>query len=209
MVQRKDATEYVFDLSGGNLCLDLANTISHRDEPERRAEHLTSYADMVAFARQSGVISSGQADELDAYALRHGSEARQNFRRAIELREAIYGIFTAIAQGETASQDDLTIVTECALEALRHRSLTPAEGGYRWEWRTDGKNPLARVVWPAAQAAAELLTSKELRIARWCEARDCQRLFLDHSRNRSRRWCDMTVCGNRAKARRHYQRTRG
>ena len=207
-MQRKDATEYVFDLSGGNLCLDLANTLSHRDEPERRAEHLASYADLVAFARQSGVISSGQADELDAYALRHGSEARQNFRRAMELREAIYRIFTAIAQGGVARQDDLNLLSDLAIEALRHRRLAGADGGYRWEWRTDGKNPLARVVWPAAQAAAELLTSKELRIVRLCEARDCQWLFLDRSRNRSRRWCDMTVCGNRAKARRHYQRTR-
>jgi predicted RNA-binding Zn ribbon-like protein len=208
-VQRKDLTEYVFDLSGGNLCLDLANTVSRRDDPERRAEHLASYADLVAFARQAGVISARQADELNACAAREGAQARQNLRRAIELREAIYRTFAAIAQGGTASPDDLNLISDFAIEALRHRSLSAADGGYRWEWRTDGKNPLARVVWPAAQAAAELLTSKELRIVRFCEAPDCQWLFLDRSRNRSRRWCDMAACGNRAKARRHYQRTRG
>jgi len=208
-VQRKLPTEYEFDLSGGNLCLDLANTVSRRDDPERRAEHLASYADLVAFVRQAELISARQADDLNAYAARESAQARQNFRRAIELREAIFRTFSAIAQGQPVGRDDLSLINDFAIEALRHRRLTPAGGGYRWEWGTEGKDPLARVVWPAAHAAAELLTSKELRSVRLCEAPDCQWLFLDRSRNRSRRWCDMAACGNRAKARRHYQRTRG
>jgi predicted RNA-binding Zn ribbon-like protein len=81
-------------------------------------------------------------------------------------------------------------------------------GGYRWVWQNEGKSLPEYVLWPIAQAATELLTSEELKLVRWCEAPDCQWLFLDHSRNRSRRWCDMASCGNRAKARRHYQRTR-
>lgn len=155
------------------------------------------------------MVSAGQADELNAYAARESAQAGQKLRRVIELREAIYRTFTAIAQGGIARQDDLDLIADFANEALQHRSLSAAEGGYRWEWRAEGKNSLARVVWPLAQAAAELLTSKELRVVRLCEAPDCQWLFLDRSRNRSRRWCDMAACGNRAKARRHYQRTRG
>jgi predicted RNA-binding Zn ribbon-like protein len=83
--------------------------------------------------------------------------------------------------------------------------LEATNGGYGWK-RIAGGNPLEQLIWPIAQAAAELLTSDELRLVRFCEAPDCEWLFLDHSRNGSRRWCDMTTCGNRAKARRHYQR---
>jgi len=65
------------------------------------------------------------------------------------------------------------------------------------------------VLWPVAHDAAELLASDQLPRLRECAADDCCWLFLDESKNRSRVWCDMRVCGNRAKARRHYARTRG
>ena len=76
--------------------------------------------------------------------------------------------------------------------------------GVDWEWKS--QNPVDSILWPIAQSAADLLTSPDLAAVRMCEAPDCAWLFLDQSRNRSRRWCDMKVCGNRQKARRHYQR---
>lgn len=201
-------SEFEFDLTGGHLALDFANTLSRRDDLERRKEHLGSYADLISFAIQSGIISARQAKNLNDYAEQHGSQAHRTFSKGIELREAIYRGFAAIAQGKSATAADLALINKFALEALQHRRLARANGGYRWEWQLDDNNTLDRILWPIAQAAADLLTSDELRIVRWCEAPDCQWLFLDHSRNRSRRWCDMTVCGNRQKARRHYQRAR-
>lgn len=197
--------EFQFDLTGGQLALDLANTVSRRDEPERRKDHLESCADLIAFGGQSQVVPPRQAQELRGYALTHSLEARRTFARAITLREAIYRVFSTIAQGGRANADDLRTIGEQATEALRHRALEPGNGGYRWTWISPN-NRLDLLVWAAAKAAADLLTSDELRIVRFCEAPDCQWLFLDRSRNRSRRWCDMTSCGNRAKARRHYQR---
>jgi predicted RNA-binding Zn ribbon-like protein len=205
-VQSKQRPEFEFDLTGGNLSLNLANSVSRRDDPERRREHLESYADLIALARQSEIISSKQAAELRSYAMEHESEARQTFRNAIALREAIYRAFSAIAQGKPAAKPDLDLVSECTAEALQHRYVTRSDVGYRWEWRAEPKHQLDRILWPMAQSAAELLTSEELKLVRFCEADDCEWLFLDHSRNRSRRWCDMTSCGNRQKARRHYQR---
>ncbi|MGA2904361.1 MAG: ABATE domain-containing protein [Candidatus Korobacteraceae bacterium] len=205
MTQRQP--EYEFDLTGGQLALNLANTVSRRADPERRKEHLENYGDLVAFAKQSGIISLKQATELCDYAQRHGREAVRSFRKAIALREVLYRAFSAISQSKTATADDLSLINDFAIEALRHRCLSRSNGGYRWEWRPDRKNPLDRVLWAAAQAAANLLTSSELQLVRYCEAPDCEWLFLDYSRNRSRRWCDMTTCGNRQKARRHYQRT--
>ena len=201
--------EYAFDLSGGILCLDFANTVSQRQDAAHRREHLNGYPDLVSFARQSGLFSQPQAKELCLYAEGHLSQALRVFRKAIELREALYRAFSAIAQQRPAPADTLQQISQAALEALQHRSLARANGGYRWQWLRDEKHPLERVLWPIAQSAAELLTSDQLGVVRFCEAPDCEWLFLDNSRNRSRRWCDMTSCGNRQKARRHYQRVHG
>ena len=206
-VVAKHSAEFQFDLTGGQLALDLANTVSRRDDPERRKDHLESYRDLVSFARQSGVVSAKQAGELLVHGERHGGQARRSFVEAVRLREAVYRALAAIAQGRKATEADLELISDYARKALQHRCLSRANGGYRWEWREN--NTLDRIVWPMSQAAVDLLTSDELRIVRFCEAPDCEWLFLDHSRNGSRRWCDMTTCGNRQKARRHYQRSRG
>ncbi len=205
-VQTKRPAEFQFDLTGGNLSLNFANTVSRRDDPERRREHLQNYADLISFASQSELISAKQAGDLHAYAQQHDSEARQSFRKGIILREALYRTFSAIAQGRAAEAADLVVISDSAAEALQHRYLARANDGYRWEWRPAAKNSLDRIPWAAAQSGAGLLTSDELKLVRFCEAPDCEWLFLDRSRNRSRRWCDMTSCGNRQKARRHYQR---
>jgi predicted RNA-binding Zn ribbon-like protein len=200
--------EFQFDLSGGQLALDLANTISRRDDPERRRDHLETYLDVLSFLRQSRALSPQQANELRENARHHPAEARRSFANIVKLREAVYRLFAAVAQEKPVAESDLKLVNEFAVEALRHRALTPSDGGFGWEWIAGQRNAFDRALWPMAQAAANLLISDELKIVRFCEATDCQWLFLDHSRNRSRRWCDMTTCGNRAKARRHYQRTR-
>jgi predicted RNA-binding Zn ribbon-like protein len=204
----KTATEFQFDLTGGQLALDLANTISHRDDPVFRNEHLTGYADLLAFARQAGAVSRQQANEISVYGQRHTAEAARSFKKIISLREAIYRAFAAIATKKSPAPADLALLNDFAIGALQHRCLARSNGGYKWQWRADEKSPLDRILWAAAQAAAELLTSSDLRIVRFCQAPDCEWLFLDHSRNHSRRWCDMTICGNREKARRHYQRSR-
>jgi predicted RNA-binding Zn ribbon-like protein len=82
-----------------------------------------------------------------------------------------------------------------------------AEGGFRWGWDEESDS-LTKVLWPVAKAAADLLTSEghALKRLHQCAASDCGWLFIDMSRNHSRRWCDMSNCGNVAKARRHYHR---
>jgi predicted RNA-binding Zn ribbon-like protein len=197
---------YRFDLSGGALCLDFANTVSHRHLPQRRAEHLDTYGDLVTFAEQSDLIPPKLAASLRARASHSHAEARSALRRAIVLREVLYRAFSAVAAGRHARPDDVQQINDSALDALKHRQLTRANDGYRWEWQSNGSDPLDRIVWPIAQSAADLLTSEDRAAIRECGAPDCEWLFLDQSRNGSRRWCDMKSCGNRQKARRHYQR---
>ncbi len=202
----KPHSGYHFDLSGGALCLDFANTVSHRHLPQRRAEHLDSYADLVAFADQSKLLPPKLAASLRARANRDPAGTRSAFRKSIVLRESLYRAFTAIAAGKHARPADVRQINDFALAALQHRKLAQTNGDYRWEWRSNGSDLLDRILWPIAESAAELLTSEDRAAVRECRAPDCEWLFLDHSRNRSRRWCDMKSCGNRQKARRHYQR---
>lgn len=200
---------YQFDLSGGSLCLDFANSVSHRHLPQRRAEHLAGYAGLMAFAEQSKLLSPRLAAILRIRASRNGAEARRAFRKSIVLREGIYRAFSAIAAGKHARPEDVQQINDFALEALKHRQITQTNGNYGWEWQSGGSDLLDRMWWPIAESAAKLLTSTDRAAIRECRAPDCEWLFLDHSRNHSRRWCDMKSCGNRQKARRHYQRAHG
>jgi predicted RNA-binding Zn ribbon-like protein len=199
--------EFQFDLSGGHLALDFANSISRRDSPEKTVEHLNNYRDLISFARQTGTVTSHLAVMLEREAASHSRSTAQALRTFIALREAIFRAFLSPANGKPASSQDVELIDKAATNALQHRHIVHANGAYEWRW--DAQPELERIMWPIAQSAAELLTAPELQQVRECEARDCYWLFLDNSRNRSRRWCSMDACGNREKARRHYHRQRG
>ena len=91
--------------------------------------------------------------------------------------------------------------------AMSRSQVVPTDNGFTWLWAEGGK-ALDCVIWPIARSAADLLTEGPLAAIRRCEGRDCGWIFLDTSRNRTRRWCDMRICGNRAKARRHHERVK-
>jgi predicted RNA-binding Zn ribbon-like protein len=199
--------EFHFDLSGGHLALDFANSISRRDLAEKSVEHLKSYGDLISFARQARVLSPDHAHTLQREAESHARSASQALRSAITLREAIFKVFLSLANHKPASPQDLDLIEKAAKETLGHRHIVREDGEYRWQWDDDVS--LDRIVWPIVQSAADLLTSPDLKKIRECDAGDCYWLFLDNSRNRSRRWCSMESCGNREKARRHYHRQHG
>ncbi len=196
-----------FDLSGGRLCLDFANTLSKRLTSHPR-ELLASYGDLVAWSRQAGVVTAPEAQGFIRKARRRPADAAAVLDRAIALREAIYRIFSAIAAERPAGDGDLATLNAALTEALPLLGIVPEGDGFGWEWTGDGQR-FDRMLWPVTRSAADLLTSAELAAVRECEAETCAWLFMDRSRNRSRRWCDMKACGNRAKARRHYERKRG
>jgi len=195
-----------FDLSGGILCLDFANTVSKRKVPGRTHDDLPAYSDLIRFAKQARVISPQYARDLLVAGLAEPRKTAQVLQRAVVLREAIYRVFSAIAGLRAAASADVKLIEEFAAEAMKHRHLVTAGRNYRWEWNRDKDEALACMLWPIGQSASDLLTSDRRKKVRMCAAPTCAWLFLDKSRNHSRRWCDMSVCGNRQKARRHYQR---
>ena len=195
-----------FNLLGGRLCLDFANTVGNHASAQPY-EHLTGYADLTAWAQQAGALGEREKRALARAAARQPAEAEATFERAKALREAIYRIFSAVAHESEPARADLALLNEELAQALAHARVVPAEEGFVYAWDEE-RDALDRLLWPVARSAAELLVSAELNRVRECSDEICGWLFLDMSKNRSRRWCDMRDCGNQAKARRHYARQR-
>lgn len=205
MTQRAVRDEYVFDLSGGNLCLDFTNTVGgSRAHPEER---LHSYADLLSWSRQAGAVDEHAAARLAQAAQQHPRDAAKALAQAIELREALFRIIGATLDLRAPETADLVVFNAVLQKALPHHHVTRAAGGFEMAW-TEDTDALDRVLWPVVRAAVDLLVSPDLRRVRRCAGPTCDWLFMDKSRNQTRRWCDMKGCGNRAKARRYYERHR-
>ncbi len=195
-----------FELTGGSLCLDLANTVDNRPSP-RRTDLLPSYARLVEWGRQSGILTSLQARRLLRASLRRPRKAAGALAQAKSLREALYGIFSALAAKRIPPEAEMATLNRALRESTEKLRLAPQGGGFAWQW-AGGEQALDQVLWPVARSAAELLTSEERAKVRGCASDICGWLFVDRSRNGLRRWCDMKVCGNRNKVRRFYARHR-
>jgi predicted RNA-binding Zn ribbon-like protein len=195
-------TGYEFDFTGGHLALDFVNTLSSTS-----GEHINAYADLVDFAHQSHLLTQPDASWLQEEATRDTSTAAGVLNRARQLRAALRGIFDALAAGAQPPDADIGFLNGDLAVSLGHaRVIRVKSRAFAWGW--SGRN-LDCMLWPISRAAADLLTSdRERGLVRECGADDCRWLFLDTSKNRSRQWCSMQSCGNREKARRHYQKLR-
>jgi predicted RNA-binding Zn ribbon-like protein len=188
------------------LCLDFANTVDNRPTQEPK-ELLGSYSDLVSWSVQAGALQQTDAPRLLRLAGRSPERAERVLARARELREAVFGVFSDLAAGRQAREEPLVLLEGSLKRALGRRRLVRAGTAFAWRW-APGEEALDAMLLPVVHSAGELLTSQEHARLRECAADNCAWLFLDRSRNGTRRWCDMTVCGNRSKARRFYERSR-
>ena len=196
--------EQIFDLTSGLLCLDFANTVDDRTEIHPQ-ELLMSFKDLVSWSQQAQVLTEQEVQRLFKKAGQHTSEATRVLKRAVEIREAIFRIFKAVAEDESPEDKDLLTLSAMVAEAQKHARIVPGTNGFRWDWA--GKpNDLDCMLWPVVRSAADFLTSDDLDTVRVCASESCNWLFIDTSKNHSRRWCNMKSCGNREKARRFYTR---
>ena len=196
-------------LLGGVLCLDFANSVDDRTG-SHPADYLLDYADLARWGRHAGQLDQGELNVLLAEARRRPDAARAVLAGAIALREAIYRVFAAVAHDERPAEVDLETIKRAYLTALERARLDEVGDGIGWVWRED-ESDLERVTWPVTSSAVELLTGAELPRVKQCPGASggCGWLFLDASRNASRRWCSMEGCGSQAKMRRLYARRRG
>jgi predicted RNA-binding Zn ribbon-like protein len=218
-------------LIGGALCLDFTNTIGWRGGPDSD-EKLYDYEDLIVWGRHAGALSERHGRRLLKQAASEPARAWATYQQAIALREALYRAFSSLSSGRSPQPIDVAQINAVVGDAYRHlrlalrpssglaphppsglaprpsSGLAPSGDGFAWQWH-EADGSLELPVWMVARSAAELLTSDSLGRVRECAGEKCDWLFLDASRNRSRRWCDMAACGNRAKAQRNYARRRG
>ena len=205
MSKKRDAGN--IKLSGGALCLDFANTV-HCYGCADLGEYLNTYHDLVAWSRHVGTITDDEAKTLSRRAAERPAEAKSAHRRSIELRETIYRIFTITLKKQSPAQEDLAVFNNYLAEAMMRSQIVKTQEGFNLDM-TDNKTKLDWILNPVIRSAADLLVSEEFRRGKKCADPICGWLFLDISRNRSRRWCDMADCGNRAKAGRFYKKKKG
>lgn len=193
-----------FEFTGGNLCLDFANTVDNRTS-EHAKELLTDYSRLLRWGEESGGVSKKTVERLSILARESPGNAQLAVRHAIQVRDAIYDIFSAVAQRRGISSTALATLNQAARSASEHAQVVHTNRHFAWEWELPECH-LESILWPVARTAAELLTSEELAYVRQCASVTCAWLFVDKTKNHRRRWCDMKTCGNRYKARRYYQR---
>jgi predicted RNA-binding Zn ribbon-like protein len=203
--------ERTFKFKGGVPCLDFVNTLAWR-LTDRPVEYLGSYEDLLVWGGQASLLAPDETEALSEWATTDPEEARGTLSRAVALREAVHRVLTAAITGEPQDEDALSKLNRELSGALSRLRLAPAAGGaYVWAWDRggdDGGPPLDRPLWSVARSAAELLTSPKLGRVKVCAGEGCGWMFLDESRNVSRRWCDSRDCGNRERVRAYFARKR-
>ena len=194
-----------FQLVAGHVALDFANTLDFRFDPKRRIELLPTYERFLAFACQSGVISEKEATRLVSET--SAREAKMALKRAIELREILDCLFRAVAIQKRPNKQSLSDFNRFLAGAHLRNVVIATKDGFERRTRDLSQTPEAPLR-GIIDVAAGLLVSPEHSQIRECGEPSCRWLFLDHSKNHSRRWCDMQICGNRAKVNRFRARQR-
>jgi len=198
--------ERIYSKIGGWLCLDFTNTVQSMALSDPSYDYFRSYNDLTTWARQAGLITEQQEKALNLKALRIPGKADESLAKARELRQNIYKLFSAISLDVKPDGQSLDVLNRNLAEAMSHACIEQTADGFEWGW-TGFPEEIDSILWPVVRSAADLLVNHEkLDLVRECAGDSCGWLFVDMSKNHSRRWCDMRDCGNTAKAKRHYHR---
>jgi predicted RNA-binding Zn ribbon-like protein len=192
-----------FKLHAGHPALELVNTLDLRFSAQT-VDLIPTYKDLLRFAAQLELLTPEQARRLGRSV--DAKDAQRVLTSTVELREALATVFYSRIEGGKPSAAQIQILEQQFHTAALHRRLLAGDAHLEWTW--SGVERQAEIpLWMLAQTASDLLVSNDAELVRDCGDPTCRWLFLDVSKNHTRRWCDMKTCGNRMKARRHHART--
>jgi predicted RNA-binding Zn ribbon-like protein len=211
----------LFDLSGGHPALDLVNSLDNRFRADGPNENLVQYSDLLRFLGESSLLDPQRIRLLNKAASETAAE--QVLREVKKLREATAAVFYAAMEKRTPTRADIQTLERHFVEASRHRELRWNVSGDRagpapvpagddaptnltWQWNPNVESDPNLPLWLLTQSVSDILLSSDAARVRTCAVDTCRWLFLDTSKNHTRRWCNMKVCGNRMKARRFQAR---
>jgi predicted RNA-binding Zn ribbon-like protein len=198
-----------FTLAGGHPVLDFLNSMGGHRLTEPR-EDLVTPEDLVSWGLQAGWLDADRAHPMLVEIQLRPAEARVALGRVRAFREALFRVFLAVSEDAQPAPEPLEAFEREVRRAwVERRLIRTSEHDYRWVSAESAR--IDAFIPGLALAASDLLTGPDRRRIRICEATatdGCGWLFLDTSKNGTRRWCEMATCGNRYKARRHYARVR-
>jgi predicted RNA-binding Zn ribbon-like protein len=201
-----------FKFIAGTLCLDFINTVGGRVACDSSGgsrycvlnDKLSGFEDLVQWGEAAGLLGRLGAQKMARRSASRRVDAQKAFDRAIALREALYSVCDCLLETNPPAPSDVAVLNRELAYAHTHKCLTFRDETFAWSW--DEPASFDRILWAVVDSAAEFLTSSALASLRRCPGDDCGWLFLDASRNGSRQWCEMRICGNRAKLRRFRER---
>lgn len=193
------------ELIAGEPCVDFINSVANRTGPHA-TEKLRRYADLLAWLQRCELLPATEAATLLAASDRQPDAARMTLETALRFRDVAWRLLWATAHGQTPAASDMARFEKHLKWCRNHTQLASlSEGGFCMVWQGDADDP-GQAMWRPAAALERFVLSDQLPRLRGCAGEHCGWLFVDRSRNGTRRWCSMRDCGNRAKARRHYRR---
>ena len=187
------------DLRAGHPVIDIVNTVAWRGDAARRIDYLGDYAELVAWCRHADVVTADDAAGLMRAMRSDQAGAGRALTKAKRLRESLHALWKGGGSSELAT------ITGAYSSALGHRELRQVGDDIAWSERTlTMRSPVERL----AVDAVALITTTPLTRVKQCDDAACGWMFLDGSHRQNRRWCSAADCGNRDRARRHYERSR-
>jgi len=194
------------DLVGRELAWDFTNTSSGRGS-SAKLEHLRDFGTLMQWVEHARVMPPSDCAYARAEFAGHPRRSRRILERAIAMRELIWTIGTALAEQRPVSGKLLELLSAAHAENLRHAEMKMRFCSYIWVW--DPRRDIqAAILGPITLSALTLLMEKDLLRTKRCAGQECGWLFYDTTKNNRRRWCEMRVCGNRAKVRAARERQR-
>src|SRR5947209_10967640 len=184
-------------LVGGELALDFANTCSGRGFPTHQ-DHLQRPEHVAQWAGHVRLLPPSDAEWLAQAAVADAKLGARLLREALGLREDVYQLGAAIAAHRPAPTERIESLAATHARALARARLTPVGGNFGWTW-APREAPVEAIAGPISLSALTLLQQADLTRVKQCQGEKCGWLFFDATKNKSRRWCEMEVCGNRAK----------
>lgn len=185
---------------GGLLCLDFTNTVHSRRGPDK--EYLGSYADFLEWCGRVGLLNEAQRSRLLQLAQREPRQADAALRKAVNIRELIYRQMTRAMRRSPPDEADSRRFMRLYGQAHAASQMVRTADAFGNRWALDAS--LEAPLWPMIHSAGGLLFSERIQRVKECDG--CGWLFLDKSKNQSRRWCRMNDCGAQNKMRKYLKR---
>jgi predicted RNA-binding Zn ribbon-like protein len=200
-----EANQDIFKLrlDGGNLSLNFVNTVEYRHE-EFAVDFLHHYLDLITWAYFADAVGDSQKEMLLGLSQEKGYEAKQIYDEAIQLRDTMYEYIVNLIARDEVPQASMQLINQWISKAFSNLELRLVDGNFMLDWNADNFG-LESVLWPIINSFVDLVTSKNPKRIKQCS--NCGWVFVDNSKNNSRRWCSMEICGNRVKARRFAKKT--